>query len=126
MKMKWQRNLLLVAALLVLIVAAACSGYGGYGTTPAPAPAPTTGASQNSVTIANFAFSPATLTVKAGTTVTWTNKDSATHTVTSDTGAFDSGNVANNATYSYTFGSAGTFAYYCGIHPAMKATVVVQ
>jgi plastocyanin len=78
------------------------------------------------VTLANFAFSPTTLTVKVGTTVTWTNKDSTSHTVVSDTGVFDSGNLAPNATYTYVFAKAGTFNYHCSIHPSMKGTVIVQ
>jgi plastocyanin len=77
------------------------------------------------VDIANFAFSPATLTVKVGTTVTWTNQDSAAHTVTSDTGLFDSGNMPQGKTFSYTFTTAGTYAYHCTYHAMMKATVVV-
>lgn len=80
----------------------------------------------NEVYIQGMAFSPSTLTITTGTTVTWTNKDAATHTVTSDTPLFDSGNVAANGTYSYTFNNAGTFAYHCNIHPTMKATIVVN
>jgi plastocyanin len=102
----------------------ACSSGSGYGnaaaTTTSVAPA------ANSITIANFAFSPASITVKVGTTVTWTNKDSTAHTVTSDSGVFDSGNLAVNANYSYAFSKAGTFAYHCAIHQNMKATVIVQ
>jgi plastocyanin len=79
----------------------------------------------NEVYLQGMAFSPVTLSVTAGTTVTWTNKDAMTHTVTSDTGLFDSGNVAANGTYSYTFSTAGTYAYHCSIHPSMKASVVV-
>ena len=98
-----------------------CSGYGTQKTTSSSSPA-----SPNAVTLANFAFSPATLTVKAGTTVTWTNNDSTTHTVTSDTGVFNSGNLAPNATFSYTFSTAGTYAYHCSIHSTMKGTIIVQ
>lgn len=96
----------------------------GYGT-----PTPTTSsppASGNTVTLANFAFSPATLTVEVGTMVTWTNNDSTTHTVTSGTGVFESGNLALNATYTYVFAETGTFSYYCSIHPSMKGTVIVE
>ena len=129
MKNILRKSSLAVLAAISLVVAVsllACSG--GYG-----APNPTTTSksstapvSANSVTLANFAFSPATITVKAGTTVTWTNKDGTTHTITSDTGAFDSGNVAANGKYSYTFSTAGTYAYHCTIHPYMKGTVIVQ
>jgi len=78
----------------------------------------------NSVAIENFAFSPATITVKAGTTVTWTNRDSAAHTVKSD--SFTSPSLNQGETYSYTFNDTGSFAYTCGVHPAMKGTVVVE
>jgi len=72
------------------------------------------------------AYSPQTLTVKAGTKVTWVNKDTVTHTVTSHgISLFDSGNLATGATFSYTFARAGTYPYYCTIHPWMKGTVVV-
>jgi plastocyanin len=64
--------------------------------------------------------------VKAGTTVTWTNNDSTTHHVASDTGVFDSGNLSPNTTFSYTFNNAGTFPYYCTIHTYMTGTIIVQ
>jgi hypothetical protein len=57
--------------------------------------------------------------------VTWTNMDSATHTVTSDTGAFDSKNLANGASFSFTFTQAGSYAYHCAIHTRMVASIVV-
>jgi plastocyanin len=123
------RSLLVVLAVVSLIAAvalSACSG-GGYGA-PNTTTSKTTAsqASGNSVTLAGFAFSPASITVKVGTTVTWTNKDSATHTVVSDSGVFQSGNLAVNATYTYTFSTAGSYAYHCSIHPSMKGTVIVQ
>lgn len=78
------------------------------------------------VTIASFKFAPATLTVKKGTTVTWTNQDSVGHTVTSDAGSeLDSELLEKGASYSHTFDTVGTFAYHCTPHPNMKATVVV-
>jgi plastocyanin len=80
----------------------------------------------NIVAIQNFAFSPATITVKVGTKVTWTNKDSAAHTVTGDSNDGPaSGTLAQGASYSFTFSKAGTFSYACSIHPNMKGTVVV-
>ena len=80
----------------------------------------------NEVYIKGMAFTPTTLTVSAGTTVKWTNKDAVNHTVTSDTGAFDSGNVAPNATFSFKFITAGTYNYHCSIHPTMTAKIVVN
>ena len=79
------------------------------------------------VTIQNFAFSPQTLTVAPGTTVVWTQKDSAPHTVTSDTGAWTaSAMLSPGQTFSHTFTKAGTFAYHCSVHPNMTATIVVS
>lgn len=87
---------------------------------------------QNTVTMQNTAFSPQSITVTVGTTVTWTNKDPFPHTVTSGTpgspdGMFNSGNIAPNGSFSHTFNTAGTFHYYCTIHqPNMTGTVIVQ
>ena len=80
------------------------------------------------VNIKDFAFSPSTITVKAGTTVTWTNNDAVRHSVTSDDGSdvmFDSGLISTNATYTMKFDKAGTYHYHCTPHPYMKATVIV-
>jgi len=95
---------------------------------PAASPAANTqaGASAQAVSIQNFAFNPATLTVPVGTTVTWTNNDSTAHTVTADDGSFKSGNVDPGATFSFTFSTAGTFNYHCEIHPNMTASITVQ
>jgi plastocyanin len=58
--------------------------------------------------------------------VKWTNNDAIAHTVTSNTGAFDSGNMAAGATYSYTFSTAGTYNYHCTYHSGMTGTVMVN
>jgi len=79
------------------------------------------------VSIDNFAFNPASITVKKGTTVTWTNMDTAAHTVT-ETDSQDgpkSDNLAKGASYTFTFNTAGTFKYHCAIHPSMTGTVTV-
>jgi plastocyanin len=78
------------------------------------------------IDIVDFAFAPAELTVPVGTTVTWTNQDSAPHTVTADDGAFDSGRMDQGATFSFTFDTAGTYAYHCDFHPNMTATITVE
>jgi plastocyanin len=80
----------------------------------------------NTVNIQNMAFNPSTLNVKVGTTVTWINKDSTAHDVVSDTGLFNSGNLNNGQSYTYTFNQAGSFPYHCGIHPSMTGTIVVS
>ena len=78
------------------------------------------------INISGFAFVPATVTVTVGTTVTWTNLDSAAHTITSETDLFDSGNLARNVIFSYSFTDRGTFSYYCANHPYMKGEVSVE
>lgn len=101
---------------------------GGVGQAAAAAPsaaASAAAAGGDSAQIANFAFSPATLTVKVGTTVTWTNTDTAAHTVTADDGSFNSSRLATGATFQQAFATAGTFTYHCAIHSSMKGTVTV-
>jgi len=77
------------------------------------------------VTIANFTFDPATLTIKVGTTVKWTNQDSVGHTVTADDNSWGSGNSNKGDSFSFTFAQAGTYPYHCGVHPSMQATITV-
>jgi plastocyanin len=84
------------------------------------------GPGTNEVWIQSMAFNPLTISVAAGTTITWTNKDAVSHTVTSTTNLFNSGAIGTNGTYSFTFTTSGTYPYYCTIHPAMKATVTVN
>ena len=107
------------AICLTAIVLFACSKSGGTNNNGG---GNTTG---NSVSIANFAFSVSSLSVKSGTTVTWTNNDQTTHTVTADDGSFDSGNIAPGGKFTHTFNAAGTIAYHCSIHSSMTAKVVV-
>jgi len=78
------------------------------------------------ITIKNFSFQPASVSVPVGTTVTWSNQDSVAHTTTSDTGVWDSGNLTTGASVSFAFKRAGTFHYHCMIHPNMMGTIVVQ
>lgn len=81
----------------------------------------------NNIEIKNFAFSPSTLTIKVGETVTWTNNDSTSHTVTSDSGnELSSGSISPSQTYSHTFNTAGTFDYHCSIHSSMKGKIIVE
>ncbi len=84
------------------------------GATPSAA-APAAGRSVK-VSLQNFAFAPKVLTVAPGTTVEWQNDDTTAHTVTADNGSFDSGNLAQGATFKFTFAKAGTYAYYCQYH----------
>src|SRR5712691_13496753 len=83
-------------------------------------------AATSAVTIQNSAFAPPTITVRVGDTVTWTNRDAFSHTSTSDTGAWDTGVITAGSSRSFTFTTAGTFAYHCSIHTFMHGTIVVQ
>ncbi len=80
----------------------------------------------HSINIQNFAFSQASLTVKKGDTIVWTNKDSAPHTVTWDNGGQSSGTLKKGDGYDFIFDTAGTFSYYCAFHPSMKGKIIVE
>lgn len=84
------------------------------------------GPGANEVWIQNMAFTPSTITVAAGTTVIWTNKDPMDHNVTSDPALFASPSMSTGTTYSFNFANAGTYNYICTIHPTMKGTVIVN
>ena len=75
----------------------------------------------------NYFFDPASLTIKVGTQVVWTNETDAPHTVTSDTNAFNTpNNLAKNQTFMFIFTKPGTYSYYCNFHPTtMKGTIIV-
>jgi plastocyanin len=105
------------AMLFAAILFISCSKSYNSSSNPAPAAA--------SVSIKNMAFNPGSLSVVAGSTVTWMNSDTTIHTVTADDGSFNSGNIAVGATYSRVFSTAGTFSYHCTIHPEMTGKVVV-
>jgi plastocyanin len=78
------------------------------------------------VKIDNFSFGPEALTVTAGTTVTWTNHDDIPHTVVSTDGVFKSKVRDTDEKFSYTFSKAGTYPYFCSVHPKMTGKIVVQ
>jgi LPXTG-motif cell wall-anchored protein len=96
------------------------------GAAPAPAPAPkpvAAPAGAGSVTIRDFSFGPASVTVTAGDTVSWTNSGPSQHTATGS--GFDTGTLSKGQTGSHRFAQAGTFSYVCSIHPNMKGSVKV-
>jgi plastocyanin len=78
------------------------------------------------VKIDNFSFTPQTLTIAVGTTVTWTNRDDIPHTVVSTDGVFKSKVRDTDEKFSYTFTKAGTYPYFCSVHPKMTGKVVVH
>jgi plastocyanin len=132
---------LLPAALLLALALAGCAsntapqtgppsqpldGGNAPATRTSSAAAPTGGPQDHAVAITGGAFAPQSVAAKAGDSVTWSNQDTATHTVTADDGSFDSGNLAGKATFHHAFASAGSFSYHCKIHPSMVGTVTVQ
>jgi len=78
------------------------------------------------VTIDNFSFNPKEITVAKGTIVTWTNRDDVPHTVTSTQQKFRSKALDTGDQFSFTFTEAGTYPYFCSVHPMMTAKVIVQ
>jgi plastocyanin len=78
------------------------------------------------VVIRNYAFMPASITIKTGATVQWRNDDSVSHTATASDGTFDSKNLDRGQTYTFTFTKAGTYAYVCSYHPNMTGKIVVS
>lgn len=80
----------------------------------------------NTVIIQNSTFSPSSLTVKPGTRVVWNNQDGMDHTVTSNNGLFDSGNLRARSSFSYKFTDIGTYQYHCRLHPQMTGNIIVR
>jgi plastocyanin len=115
-----KKNLLLGMVLMVTLVALSGCTQSNTQTNSSSNLGP------NQIAIQNFAFNPSTLTVKAGTTVTWTNLDSTNHPVASDTGVFNSGTLNNGQSYSYTFNQTGSYPYHCTVHPSMTGTITVE
>ncbi len=83
-------------------------------------------AGTTAIVVKDFMFNPTPVTVKAGSTVTWTNRDDEPHNVVSDTGVFKSGGMDTNESFSFKFDKPGTYHFTCSIHPRMVGTVVVQ
>ncbi len=101
-------------SLMTLCVAGAC----GAAASAVP------GSTQ--IVVKDFMFQPMSLSVPAGATVTWTNRDDEPHTVRSDTGLFGSGAMDTNESYSFRFDTPGTYHFTCSIHPRMVGTILVQ
>ena len=128
-------SLRLVAVSAVLLFAVACGDSSNPSTSPSPTPpaAPAPGAPSSSITIpvgaeslGSRAYMPAELNVAVGTTVMWVNRDSISHTSTSNAAGWDSGIVAPGGQFSFVLRNVGTFPYHCSIHPGMVGTVVVR
>jgi plastocyanin len=121
---KTMRIGLCIARLAVPVAAAAIlllpAGRGSL------ASAPQASAPSAEVKIDNFSFSPAAVTVAAGTMVTWVNRDDIPHTVVSDDKVLKSKVLDTDEKFSYTFNKPGTYPYFCSVHPKMTGKVVVQ
>jgi plastocyanin len=119
--MRKMRSLLFSFLFMILII----PGCSDNGTDPGGGDPPA-----NEIWIQNNTFRPASITIVAGTTLTWVNKDNVTHTVTSGSGSpsgvFDSGNLARDQSFSFTFETTDTYNYYCKLHPNMTGSVTVQ
>ena len=114
------KRVLILMICLALSLAACGSDDGGTDATGGG------GGAEERVEIVGLAFSPETLTVPAGTTVTWVNSDSVSHTATSDDDVWDSGTLTSDGEFSFTLDEAGTFSYFCKIHPSMTGSIVVE
>ena len=89
-------------------------------------PDSTTVAGHDVVVVKNFSFSPATLHIRAGTTVTWKNTDEEPHTVVSDSGTFRSSALDEGDNFQVTFDRPGTYRFFCSVHPHMTGTIIVE
>ncbi len=116
-------SLIVVGAIVFIAKSTSHMNMGNASTAPTVAQEP------NSIVIKNYSFSPSPLKVKKGTTVKWTNSDIAKHTITADSGGSNGPNgplFGQGQTYSFTFNTAGTFAYHCEPHPYMHGSVEVS
>ena len=118
----WRRAVAL--ALAGAFTLAACGGDSDEPAAPGGGGEPAAGGSE--VVIEGFAFSPTPLEVAPGTTITVTNRDSATHTLTADDGSLDTGNLGQGESATVTVGQAGEIPYFCKIHDYMKGVIRVQ
>ena len=121
-------SLRVYAILLSVIFISACGSSTSPSGTPASAPAGSTSITivSGASLLTTTAYSPSPITVTVGTTVSWLNSDTTTHTAVANTGLFTSQEIAPNARFNFTFTSPGTFPYHCTIHPNMIGTITVQ
>lgn len=128
------KKIFIVGLVVTVMLLSGCTYGPEPGVTPTPMPSPvvtpqvtetetTPAPAEASVEIIGFTFNPAELTISRGTTVTWTQRDSATHTVTGP--GFESGGLSQGQTFNHTFNEAGTFDYICSIHPSMRGRIIV-
>ncbi|HEX6713780.1 MAG TPA: cupredoxin family copper-binding protein [Thermoleophilaceae bacterium] len=116
----------LAAVASVALLLAGCGGS-SYGSAKPSGSSTQTAVAGSAVTISNFKFSPASVTVKPGARVTVSNQDSVTHTITANDGhSFDSGDLAAGQSRTISISKPGSYPYHCSIHPYMHGTLVVK
>ncbi|MHB8603612.1 MAG: cupredoxin domain-containing protein [Thermoplasmatota archaeon] len=123
------RSIVLAIAALAFVTAVPAPAVAGIQDCTPPGPTDQLGIALDvpsaCLTLKSVAFHPKFLVVSVGTTLTWTNLDPVTHTVTSNTGDFDSGFLASGSSFTHTFAAQGAFSYHCNVHPGMQGTIVV-
>ena len=110
-----KKILIIIALIIALSLVAGCHDADKQDTTST---------ATNSVEIKDFAFNPSIINIKAGTVVTWTNQDTAKHTVKLD--EIESPSLAKGQSWSYSFTTPGTYNYICGLHPSMQGKIIVE
>jgi plastocyanin len=118
-------NLTSIRPVAAIAVLAMLSAAAPFAPNPRGAAAEAATLGKATIKIANFDFGPNTITVPAGTSVTWTNNDDDAHSVVADNKAFRSAPLDTGESYSFTFATPGAYAYHCGLHPQMHGKVVV-
>ena len=127
-----------VPVVLAALLLAGAGSLAAQTPPPPPSPVPDTSAAPDTsaspapsaspdavIKIQGFAFHPPTVTIHAGQTIQFINKDDDPHTISANDGSFESGGLETNETFSHTFDTAGTYQYVCSLHPYMKGVVVV-
>jgi plastocyanin len=117
-----KKNVRIVGVVMPIMIAMLLLFAGSSRVTASDRPS----AANVAVKIDNFVFGPQAITVPVGTTVTWTNSDDIPHTAVSADGVFKSKVMDTDEKFSYTFTKAGTYSYYCSVHPKMTGQVVVK
>jgi len=122
-----RRVLFLVASVVTVVIAAGAvvSGFTSRDSGSTATPSSGTSGGGTPVAIEDFAFAPKSISVAAGGSVTWTNKDSTDHSIKSADNSFNSSDLGSGQTFTAKFTTPGTYAYVCGIHSFMTGTVVV-
>src|ERR687884_1545990 len=126
-EVRLMRRIILLMTLAALVVVGTLLAFSVAGAHKHPTAAMAQKHPTRTVSIQNFSFKPAQITIKRGTKVRWINKDSTAHTATANNGrSFDSGRLGKGQRYTHTFKSVGTKKYHCEIHPFMRGSVVVK